>query len=100
MKMRNNGLKCKEMKNYCTVLMKLAEKFSLAASQPKALASLSAFLSPFDSSRILLPFAEKAYGFYKLTIKNTSEFFINQILNPKNNNTSALENLMLSQAMV
>ena len=47
MKMRNNGLKCKEMKNYCAVLLKMAEKFSLAASQPKALASLSAdhFLS-------------------------------------------------------
>ena len=30
------------MKNYCTVLLKLAEKFSLAASQPKALASLLA----------------------------------------------------------
>ena len=42
MKMRNIGLKCKEMKNYCTVLLKLAEKFSLAASQPKALASLLA----------------------------------------------------------
>ena len=49
MKTRNNCLKCKKMKNYCTVLLKLAEKFSLAASQPKSLASFSAehFLGSF-----------------------------------------------------
>ena len=38
-KARNNGLKCKEM---CTVLLKPAETFSLAASQLKSLASHSA----------------------------------------------------------
>ena len=53
MKTRNSGLKCKEMKNYCTVLLKLAGKFSLVASQPKPLASLSAdhFLGSFGYSR-------------------------------------------------
>ena len=66
MKTRNNSLKCKEVISYCTVLLKLTEKFSLTASQPKTLAPLSAyhFLGIFGyvqlptdrTPKILLPF--------------------------------------------
>ena len=67
MKMRNNGLKCKKMKNYCTVLLKLAEKFSLAASQPKALASLSA-----DHFLVRLMVAEFCYHSLKKPLALTN----------------------------
>ena len=68
MKSRNNGLKCKEMKNYCTVLLKLAEKFSIAASQGKPLASLSAndFLGSFGHVRLPAHRIPKIFIFYKL----------------------------------
>ena len=54
--MKNDDLKCKEMKKYWTVLLKLAEKFSFAASQPKALASLSE-----EHFLVLLMVAEVCY---------------------------------------
>ena len=67
MKTRNNGLKCKEMKNYRTVLLKLAVKFSLPASQPKPLALLSVdhFLGSFGYVWLPAYRTPKTFTFYK-----------------------------------